>query len=291
MVTFAVLAGLYGAFYVSVLTPRINVEHLPQSIPSYSSFWAKYVPANAVQFGFQNFTKIRLLNSSFPFQNRILQLVKPPESISTPDVDYFLTIVFGQPNITVDIAFLNPQSYLDFQAPLQSQVGSGEQVSSGTLYAVAVTASGRQSLGWLALLPTDGAVAFAAGTNDAKQAVLLSLQSAADPSSLSVLSRTDFRQSLYIVGGMSDHLALGLTNFPGIVRSGLSTLTSVDSAGLYLFVKYVVAFANSSAAMSHYSEVRQGYLGAQSLVVYDSYVLAKEQDPLSMLGPDYRLVL
>jgi hypothetical protein len=289
--TFSILAGLYAAFYVSAITPRIEIQHLPSHLPSYSSFWAKYVPSGVVQFGYQNYTKIHLLNSSYPFQAKLLQLVKPVESISTPDVDHFLTIVFGQPNATVDIAFLNPLSYLSFQAPLLAQVGFGEKMGNATLYNMLVLANGRQTLGWLALRPNDDAVAFAAGTNPSKQAIQLSLESAASPSTRSMLARTDIGQSLYIVGGISDHVALGMTNFPSVVKSGLSTLTSVDSAGPYLYVKYVVAFANSTASLAHYSDVRQGYQGAQTLVVYDSYVLAREQDPMSVLGADYRLVL
>jgi hypothetical protein len=296
MVTFLVLVGIYVAFYISAIGPHIDVEHLPQNIPPYSSFWGRYVPADAVQFGFQNYTKIRGLNPSYPFQNRLLQVVKPADVISTNDVNYFLTVVFAQPNITLDITFLNTNSYLNFQAPFVGQAGFGEQVGNATLYEVAVSPAGTNStsslaIGWLALIPQDNAVGFAAGTTDAKQAVELSLDSATNPTTQSILSRTDIAQTLYIVGGIANHLAIGAQNFPGVVRTGEMTVTSVDSSGPYLYVKNVVAFANATAALSHYSDVTHAYLGSHKFVVYDSYVMAQEQDSLDKLGADYRLVL
>lgn len=291
IVTFVALVSVYAVFYISVITPQITVAHLPSSIPAYSSFWAKYVPSDAVQFGFQNYTKIRLLNSTFPFQTTLLQIVRPVDVIKTPDVNYFLTIIFGSPNVTIDFAFLNTQSYLSFQAPLQQAVGFGEQVGNATLYSVADNANGKLVLGWLALVPGDQAVAFAAGAADAKQAISLSLRSAASPASLSILSRTEIGQSLFIVGGVADHLGVGGQNFPGVVRSGLMTFTSVDSRGPFLYVTNVIAYANSTAALAHYSDVKHAYLGAQKFVVYDSFVMAQEEDGLNKLVGDYRLVL
>ncbi len=126
---------------------------------------------------------------------------------------------------------------------------------------------------------------------EAKQAISLSLQSAASPASLSILSRTDIDQSLYIIGGVADHLGVGGQNFPGVVRSGLSTLTSVDSKGPFLYVTNVIAYGNSTTAMGHYSDVKHAYLGAQKFVVYDSFVMAQEQDGLNKLFADYRIVL
>ena len=290
-VTFIALAGIYAAFYISVITPHIETQHLPESIPPYSSFWAKYVPANVAQFGFQNFTKIRLLNSSYPFPANLLELLKPADLIQTSDVNYFLTIVFAQPNITLDIAFLKEQSFVNFRATLLTESSFGEQVGNVTLYDVAVRVNTQPVTGWLVLFPNDRAVGFAAGATDAKQAVQQSLDSAANPSALSVLARVDITQTLYIVGGVDNHIGLGGENFPGVVKSGLMTVTSVDSSGPYIYVKNIVAFANSSAALTHYSDVTHGYLGSQKFVVYDSYVLAQEQDPLSRLGADYRLVL
>lgn len=289
-VTFFALAGVYSVFYVSVLTPHIDVGKLPQSIPPYTSFWASYVPANALQFGFQNYTKVRSLNSSFPPEITLLQLVKPPEAINTSQVNYFLDITFAQPNASMSIVFMNSQDYLNFQAPLQTLVGYGEEFENATLYSVAVSPGSSPVLGWLALIPHDRAVAFAAGASDAKQILELSLDSAAHPSK-SVLSRTDVTTALYIVGGVADHVGVGEQNFPGVVSSGLMTVTAVDSVGQLLYVKNVVAFENSAAAMAHYSDVHKGFPGAQQFTVYDSFVLAQEADPLSKLGGDYRIVL
>ncbi len=291
IVTFVTLISVYAVIYVSIISPAIPVDHLPSSIPPYSSFWAKYVPADAVQFGLQNYTKIRLLNSTFPLQNTLLQLVKPVDVIRTSDVNYFLTVIFGSPNITIDFTFLNTQSYLNFQAPLQQEVGFGEQAGNATLYSVADNVNGQLVLGWLALIPGDQTVAFAAGTADAKQAISLSLQSAASPASVSILSRSDIVQSLYIIGGVADHIGVGGQNFPGVVRSGLMTVISVDSKGPFLYVTNVIAFGNSTAAMAHYLDVKHAYLGAQKFVVYDSFVMAQEQDGLNKLFGDYRLVL
>jgi len=296
IVTFLALSGIWAAFYLSAVGTHMVVKTLPQNIPPYSSFWARYVPADVVQFGFQNFTKIRDLNSSYPFQNTLLQVVKPAENITTNDVNYFLTIVFAQPNVTLDITFLNANAYLSFQEPLVQESGFGTQVGNDTLYNLAVSSAGTNSssgfiLGWLALFPQDHAVGFAAGTSSAEQAVELSINSTANPATQSILSRTDITQSFYVAGGVANQVALGAENFPGVVRSGEMTVTSVNSSGPYLFVNNVVTFANASAAMAHYSDVTHAYLSSHKFVVYGSLVLAQEQDDLSSLGSDYRLVL
>jgi hypothetical protein len=295
-VTFLILVGIYAAFYLSAVGTHIDVEHLPQNIPPYSSFWARYVPADVEQLGLQNFTKIHDLNSSFPPQNTLLTLIKPPETISSGDVNYFLSMEFAQPNASLDITFMKPSAYLNFQAALEGSGNFGQQYRNATLYNLAVSSAGTNSssafiLGWLALFPQDDAVGFAPGTSEAQQVVQLSEDSAANPTTQSILSRTDITQSLYTVGGITDQVAFGVENFPGVVRSGEMTVTSVDSSGAYLYVKNVVTFANSSAAMAHYSDVTHAYLGSQKFVVYDSLVLAQEQDGISKLLADYRLVL
>ena len=288
-VTFSVLTLILVAVYANAYLNPVPVKHLPAQTPEYQAEWAKYVPASVLQFSFQNFTYVKQLNSSLPFFNTILQISNPAASLTTEDVVYFVSMQFGIPNASVDIAFLKPSSYSSFAAKFADLTSFGHPVGNNSLYQVLDTATGKPTLGVLALIPGDRAVGFAPGISEAEDGVTRALR-VPDQVNASILGLPDVRQMLYIVGGASNHIALGLYSFNTEISTSQKTLTAIDQRGTRINVSRVIAFPDSSTAYDQFSTVRQTYLGATNIIVFDSYVRASQLDHISKLGGDYRLV-
>ena len=137
-------------------------------------------------------------------------------------------------------------------------------------------------LGRIALIPKYNIIGVINSTTADQAALYKSLDVLAGKSA-SVLNLLEVRQMLYIAGGVSRHLSLGLQTFPGVVGGANMTLISVDQSGGGLTASYTLAFADKNAAVSDYSTVKGAYLAATKFDVYDSYVKAVEFHPLSAL--------
>ncbi len=289
MITFSILVLLLVGAYAYVYLNSIPIRHLPPSVPVYEAVWAKYVPNNVILFSFQNFTYVHQLNSSLPFSSTLLHLTNPKVTLTTSNVDLFVGMEFNVPNASVDIAFLNPSSYASVEANFSSQASYGTPVGSDTLYNVLDTATGKPVLGWLALIPGDQAVGFAPGSSEAKTAMTAAVR-VPTQTNTSIIGLPDIRQMLYVAGGASGHIGLGVTSFAGVISTSTKTMTVVDGAGPRLNVSRVVEFPDFSTAHDQYTTVRNTYLAATNVIVFDAYVRASLLDPISKLGGDYRLV-
>jgi hypothetical protein len=286
-VTILVLSTLFGVLYLQQFA--IPTAPLPKEIPQYVSLWGNYVPFDAVLTSFQNLTMIRTANSSIPRNAKILDIVTPRVQLNNSEVNSFLSVVLSRPNATADIAFVGSKPFAEL-AGIASQAVPGSVIGNAKLYFVTDILTNKSvASGWMAIIPDDKAIAFSSGQITGKDAIseVLGVRNGSIPS---ILSRVDIRQMLYIVGGVGGHFSLGIQNFPGVVRSGQMTLISVDSVSPGIAIKYVVGFSDSSAAISQYGAVKSAYLGARTFRVYDSYVLAVDDEPLSALEGAVRLV-
>ena len=285
--TFIILALV--TFSVFLYRAPVEVVHLPSNLPNYHSLWGKYVPDNVVLFGFENYSKIREQNSSYPLYGKLLDLVEPRISLNGSDISYFLTIVFETPNKTLDIAFVQKPTFQLFSDTLSKESSFSAKEGDSDLYFVRNRVQQGFEVGWLALIPNDFAVAYARGTSDARSAISVSL-SVLNGTRSSVITRTDVDQMLYILNGPDGHLAVGFQNFPGVVRSGEMTFLAVDALGQSAQVLSVVKFSGPDVALSQYGSVKSAYLSATKFTVYDSYVLAVETGPISKITQFVRLV-
>ncbi len=288
-VTMAVLVLATAALYsFQQLTP---IGHLPTDIPQYTAVWAKYVPEDALQMSFQNFSMIRAANSSLPPKNIILQVGYPKATVNNTQVDYFLSVVLqgNGLNNSIDFAFMKPADYLTLSASVQSTARTNYTEGSAKLYYVLDSVPSPPVYGWMALIPGDSAVAFSAGQGTAKTAITRCL-AAATGSSVSIASRLDIRQMLYIVGGATNHYALGIQNFTGVVRTGQITLISIDNASNGIAISYIVGFHDSATAVAQVPAFERAYPGASNVRVLDSYVAGTEHQPISELEGASRFV-
>jgi|GEM_PF-3768697 hypothetical protein len=286
-VTVLLLAGI--ALGLSLSRPSVPVMHLPQTLPTYSATWARYVPSNSVLFGFENYTLIRQYNASYPFYGTLLTLPDVRLDLPSRLIDSVLTIVLETPNATVDIAFVSPRTFANFSETFARYGFAAVQQGQNTMYYVRDLTKGTLQFGWIALAPSDDAIAFSLGSEVAKEAIqeVLGVQQG---SVSSVIDRQDVRGMLYVVNGTSGHLALGLQNFPGVVRSGVATFTVVNAVGPQLEVSRVVEFNSTSVALAQWTLVRSAYLSATKFVVFDTLVQATEFHPLSKVAEYVRLV-
>jgi hypothetical protein len=289
VVTFSILVLLFIGFIVYEEYFFVPTGQLPSPTPVYDLGWAKYVPNNVIQFSYQNFTYVRELNSSLPFFSRLIHLTTPPASFNTTDVNHFVTMVFEAPNASVDFAFMKPDSYASFESQFAGLQPYSTPVGNASIYQVQDTATGKPVLGWLALVPNDMAVGFSPGLSAARQGLVEALVASTRPNS-SVIGLPDVRQMLYLSGGASKYIGVGLTSFSGINMKSQKTMTSVGIDGIRLNLTRTVEFSDSSTAYGQYSTVKFQYPKASYVVVFDTYVRASELDSLSDLGGDYRLV-
>lgn len=286
-VTVLLLAGI--ALGLTLSRPTVTVLHLPQTLPTYEATWARYVPANSLLFGFENYTLIRQYNSSYPFYGTLLNLPDVRLTLPARTIEAILTIVLETPNATVDIAFVTPRAFTNFSNAFANYEYSAVQQGQNTMYYVRDLTKGSLQFGWIALAPSDRAIAFSLGSEVAKEAIqeVLGVQQG---SVVSVIDRQDVRGMLYVANGTSGHLALGLQNFPGVIRSGIATFTVVNAVGPQLEVSRIVEFNSTGVAVAQWTSVRSAYLYATKFVVFDTLVQATEFHPLSKTAEYVRLV-
>jgi hypothetical protein len=286
IVTVGVLFGLF--FGLIYFRPGVTVNQLPSNIPEYSSFWGNFIPSDALQSWFENYTAIRLYNSSYPTQySTLLSVTQPSVSLGAGAIDSVLSVTLSEPNESVAIAFVNPQAFNNFTTAF-SQLGyEAVNVGPDTMYGLVQNEyQGQSENGWIALVPQYRGIAFAVGSSDAKQALQICLQV---PSSDSIMSKMNVRQMLYIANGTNGHLAIGIQAFPGVIPAGNNTMTVIGVSGGNTVVDHIIEFNSTSTAVSEYSTVQTDYRGS-AFTVYDAYIQAKELQSITMVAQDVRLV-
>jgi len=281
--------GLFGLFvFVLSMRPVAVVNPLPASVPQYTALWGKYVPASAQLFGFENYTAIRVYNSSYPTQySTLVDIINPHVALKSTSITSALTVTFGQPNESVAFAFVNQKAFYNFTTAFAAVSYSAVPVGPDTMYFVQDLYNGQPQYGWIALVPADRGIAFGLGTSDAKLAVQLCLQ--VEPSN-ALISRLNVRQMLYVANGTANHLAIGLQGFAGVIPAANNTMTVVDASGSQVVVRRILEFSSTSMALAHYTTVEQDYLASRIVAVYDSYVRATQYETLAGLSGAVRLV-
>ena len=289
-ITVAVLSGVFLGFVL--LRPAVTVNHLPSEVPASDSLWGRFVPDNMVQFWFENYTGIREYNASYPVQfSDLLSLTAPAISLPSTSIYYSMSVTLAQPNESIAIAFVDPQTFNNFTSVFSSASPlriTAVPVGPNTLYGpVQNNYEGNLQNGWLALIPAYHGIAFAIGSNDAKQALQTCLQVT---TSDSILSRNDVRDMLYIANDTAGHLAIGLQGFPGVIPSGSTTMTVVGVSGGTTVVSRIIEFNSTSTAVTQYPHVETDYRSSTAFKVYVSFVRATQYESVSSLAIYVRLV-
>jgi len=285
-VTVAILFSLF--FGIILLRPGIPIYTLPSSIPQYSALWGPYIPSNTQLFGWENYTAIRIYNSSYPTQYSVLlDMVDFNLKLRPAAINSVITVSFAQPNESISFAFVNQAAFNNFTTAVAPDSGTAVQAGSNTMYYVRNSYQGQIQFGWLGIIPAARGIAFAIGNSDAKQALLncLTLKPAN-----SLISEISVRRMLYVANGTAGHLALGVQQFAGVVPAANSTLTVVDHAGSQVEIRRVLEFNSTNTAVSQYDIVKRNYLGVHQFAVYSSFVLATEYEVISDLSGAVRLV-
>jgi hypothetical protein len=289
VVTFGILVLVLVGSIVYTEYIFVPTGQLPSSTPLYQAPWAKYIPINVLQFSFQNFTYVKDLNSSLPFFHTLLHLTNPAAEVNSSDIRYFVSMEFEAPNASVDFAFLEPSSYAAFESQFSGLQAYSHPIGDDALYQVVDMATGKPVIGWLALIPQEMAVGFAPGQTEARQGLTQAL-TAPTKANGSIIGLQDVRQMLYLAGGASGYIGLGLNSFTGTISASQKTMTAVHINGARINLTRIVEFSDSSLAYGKYSTVKSQYPRANYVVVFSSYVRASQLDPLGELGGDYRLV-
>ncbi len=241
-----------------------------------------------MQVSFINYSMIRQLNSSAVPTVSLLDVVRPNISITPDMVHGIVSVTYLQPNESLGMVFMSRSAFAEFGGVVARYYG-GNLTGSTSLFFVDVNNSGNITRGWLALVPSDNMVAFAVGFSAAKQVIVSSLD-ASNGTIANALQRTDLRQALYIVDGITGHVSLGIQNFPGVVRTGEMTTIAVDDVSNTTQVSYVVKFQDSNTAVSQLSYMKSVYGSARVYSQYDQYLKGIEYQPFSQLEGAARLV-
>jgi len=281
--------GLFGLFVFALsLRPVAVVNPLPTSFPQYTALWGRYVPASAELFGFENYTAIRVYNSSYPTQySTLLDIINPHVSLKSTSITSALTVSFIQPNESIAFAFVNQGAFNNFTAAFAPVSYSAVTVGADTMYFVQDLYNGQPQFGWIALIPADRGIAFGLGTDSAKLAIQLCLQ--VEPSN-ALISKFNVRQMLYLANGTTNHLAIGLQGFAGVIPSANNTMTVVDASGGQVVVRRILEFNSSSIALAQYRTVQQDYLASRTVAIYDAYVRTMQYEALAGVSGAVRLV-
>jgi hypothetical protein len=275
-----ILSILTVGLYIS--GTGIPVVQIPSPLPKYGGLLGKYVPSNALQVSFDNLTAIRAINRSVVSNLSFLSLKEPNVTISTSELSARLAISLTKPNASVEAAFLARDVFRNLAAAFGTTSVPSLQVGNFTLYTVAGRNASALKAYWITLIPKDMAVAYSPGALPALSA-LEQIIGVYNGSISSILTNQDISRMLYAVNGTRGHLALGIQNFAGVVRSGQATLIAVDAAQQSAQISYVVRFVDSTQAAGQTGAVKKAYLSAHQLVRFDELVKAVEIQPASNL--------
>ena len=252
---------------------EVSTQSVPGTFPIYSAPWGPFVPAIALQMGFQNFTMIRDSNQSIlQGGNVLLNMTAPPAVVENSDVLYHLDVSVAVPNSTYDVLFLKPASYarvsFQFNVPGQSQDGG-----RASLYQITDAYGGTEEISWVGLFPNQDAIAFSAGQVAGEQTLDIAFDTV-NSTIPQLISFTSIPQLLYTVGGVSGHFAIGIQNFPGLVSTGLLTLVAVDPLQTYTQTSFVVQFASPATATAQVPTMKTDYRASHDFSLYGADVKA-----------------
>ncbi len=284
----ATLALLFGGLLIILLSPstpgNVYTKHLPQTIPSYAGPIGRYAPADSLQVSLVNVTAVGAINGSILSNSPFLSFSDPKFRINNSDIGVRISIALNSPNATVSIAMLNAGAYRVVSLAFNSSSLPQSRVGNYILYNVAETSSGTPTPTWVTMSALDDSFLSSEGALPALDAIKTVLN-VAEGSAPSILTRDDIREMLYTVNGTSNHLGLGVQNFPGAVQTAKMTLVSIDrTTSSTLTVNYVVNFADPTQAQSQIPYVMRVYLGAERFTTYDQLVQATAVQPLAALA-------
>jgi len=285
----ATVTTLFLFVFVALnLAPGVPTYHLPSKIPTYGGVLATYAPIDSLQVSLDNLSAIRALNKSVLANTRFLNILDPQVGLTTGEMNVRITIALSQPNSTVNVALLRSDGYLTIADAFTSFAQPPTMIGNLSAYSVADNATGRKIGYWLTLVPNRGALIFSQGALEALSGIrrIVGVMNGAVDS---ILSNADVARMLYVVNG-TNHLAMGIQNFPGVVRTGLGTLISVDSKGQSIEITYVIRFNGTATATSQVKTVKADFLAARQFAIYDELVKAVEVQPLSGLRNAIALV-
>ena len=263
-------------------SPGIPVLQIPSQLPEYGGLLGKYAPSNALQVSYDNLTAIREINSTILANQPLLSLKEPHVTLNTSGMSGRLAVSLSNPNASIEAGFLGPASFRLLATVFSATSAPSSRLGDFTLYSVeGINATARQAY-WITLIPKDMAVVYSPGALSALDALkqIIGVYNGSRPSILADLN-TD--RMLYAVNGTQGHLALGIQNFAGTVRSGQATLIAVDAALQSAQISYVVRFQDSTEAAAQTAAVKSAYIDAHQFFRYDELVKAVEIQPVSNL--------
>ena len=257
-------------------------KHIPSSFPAYSSKIGNYVPADAVQVSYNNFTAIRGINASALQRGNYLTLAQPTWNISSLSITERVSVTLKNPNATVDITFLNGAALQGLSSALNASSAQRITIGHHDLFLTNEVSNGKLTQAWVATIPSSQAFLVSVGNYVAKNAVA-SVLAVYDGSGSSLLGSDSVQRLLYAANGTDRHLGLAIQNFPGAVRTGEMTLITVDRTGSRISLNYFVHFANVTLAQSQTGYFAKVYLGATRFVSFDEILAATQFQPISAL--------
>jgi len=279
----ATVTTLFLFVFVALnLAPGVPTYRIPSKIPTYGGVLATYAPIDSLQVSLDNLSAIRALNKSALANTRFLNILDPQVGLSTAEMNVRISIALAQPNSTVNVALLRSEGYLRIADALRSFTQPPTMVGNLSAYSVADNATGRKLASWLTLVPNRGALIFSQGALEALGGIRR-IVGVMNGTVNSILSNIEVARMLYVVNG-TNHLALGIQNFPGVVRTGLGTLISVDSKDQSIEITYVIRFNGTPTAASQVKTVKADFQAAHQFAIHDELVKAVEMHPLTGLS-------
>jgi len=260
----------------------IPVLQIPSQLPEYGGLLGRYAPSNALQVSYDNLTAIREFNRTVLANQPFLSLKEPYVTVNTSGMSARLAISLSNPNASIEAGFLGPGVFRLLDTAFNATSAPSTRLGNFTLYSVeGRNASARQAY-WITLIPKDRAVVYSQGALAALDALkqIIGVYNGSRPS---ILGNLNIDRMLYAVNGTQGHLALGIQNFAGTVRTGQATLIAVDAAVQAAQISYVVRFQDSTQAAAQTGAVKSAYIEAHQFSRYDELIKAVEIQPVSNL--------
>ncbi len=280
LLTFGILSIVVGGLYIA--GSSIPVLPIPSQLPKYGGLLGRYAPSDALQVSYDNLTAIRAINGTVLSNKRFLSLTEPHVALNTGEMSSRLAISLSKPNASVEAGFLTSDAFRGVATAFSTTSAPSVRFGNFTLYSVADANASARKAYWVTLIPEDMAVAYSPGALPARDA-LEQIIGVHNGSLSSILANQNIDRMLYAVNGPQGHLALGIQNFPGVVRNGQATLIAVDAGQQAEQISYVVRFLDPTQAAAQTGAVKSAYISAHQFVRYDELVKAVEIQPVSNL--------
>lgn len=281
---FLAAIGVLSILTAVLLTsgPGIPVLQIPSQLPEYGGLLGRYVPSNVLQVSYDNLTAIRVLSNTTLANQPFLSLKEPHVTLNTSGMSGRLAVILSNPNASIETGFLGPASFRSLATAFSATSAPSSHLGNFTLYSVEGTNATARQVYWITLIPKDMAVVYSPGALSALDA-LKQIIGVFDGTRPSILADLNTDRMLYAVNGTRGHLALGIQNFAGTVRSGQATLIAVDAVVQSAQISYVVRFQDSTQAAAQTGAVKAAYIDAHQFFRYDELIKAVEIQPVSNL--------